>query len=34
MHRMIKRTDVIGNFLFTNLPTGQQVLFVDGPSAL
>jgi len=27
-------TDASGNFLFTNPPTGQQVLLVDGPSAL
>ncbi len=26
--------DASGNFLFTNAPTGQQVLLVDGPSAL
>ncbi len=26
--------DASGNFLFTNPPTGQQVLLVDGPSAL
>ena len=27
-------TDASGNFLFTTAPTGQQVLLVDGPSAL
>ncbi len=27
-------TDASGNFLFTNPPTGQQVVLVDGPSAL
>ena len=27
-------TDASGNFLFTNPPTGQQVLLVDGPSVL
>ena len=32
MDRVI--ADASGNFLFTNPPTGQQVLLVDGPSAL
>jgi len=27
-------TDASGNFLFTNPPTGSQVLLIDGPSAL
>lgn len=27
-------SDASGNFLFTNPPTGSQVLLIDGPSAL
>ena len=27
-------TDASGNFLFPNAPAGQQVVLVDGPSAL
>lgn len=31
---LIVTTDASGNFLFTNPPTGPQVLLIDGPSAL
>lgn len=31
---LVVTTDASGNFLFANPPTGQQVVLVDGPSAL
>ena len=31
--RMVRTTDASGNFLLQNVPTGPQIVFVDGASA-